>query len=168
MSRAFVKDDAPDGPPIVPPRRPLPDGVPNYVTPRGLRLLREEREELEKERAAASASKEEENERKRLLTVVNTKLAALAERISTARVVRPQSIDTSVARFGASVTIRDNTAKRTFQIVGVDEADADAGRVAFVSPIARAVLGKKVGETVELSTPQGTETLTICHISREA
>lgn len=167
MSRAFVKDDAPEGPPIVPPRRPLPEGVPNYVTPRGLRLLRDERTALEKERASINASKEDESERKRRLTVVNTQLAALAERISNARVVRPDTIDTTAARFGAIITVRGDNGERTFQIVGVDEADAEDGRVAFVAPIARAVLGKAVGDIIELSTPQGTETLTICEISKE-
>ena len=68
-------------------------------------------------------------------------------------------------RFGARVTLRDRAGDvRTFQIVGVDESDPDAGYVSFTAPIARAVLGKRVGETATFRAGAGEETLTIAAI----
>jgi transcription elongation factor GreB len=58
MSRAFTREDSWEDP-IIPPRPPLPDGMPNYVTPRGLTLLREEQARLEGERARLEGSEEE-------------------------------------------------------------------------------------------------------------
>ncbi|MGI9176073.1 MAG: GreA/GreB family elongation factor [Rhodothermales bacterium] len=169
MSRAFVKDDVPDGPPIIPPRAPLPAGVPNYVTPRGLALLREERAALEAERARRGAEDGEDAERQRELTVVAGRLAALTERLAHARLVDPKKQAPDTVRFGATVTVQtDAGQERRFQIVGVDEADAAAGRVAFTVPVACAVTGKHVGETAKLRTPQGEETLTVTAITYDA
>lgn len=167
MSRAFVKDDAPDGPPIIAPRAPLPKGVPNYVTPRGLKLLREERAGLEAERKRLSAEEAENTDRQRALTVVNGQLAALQERLAKARVVDPrkqQGLD--AARFGATVTVQTEAGEaRRFQIVGVDEADAAEGRLAFTAPMARAVTGKRAGETAKLETPEREETLILTAVA---
>ena len=169
MSRAFVKDDAPDGPPIIPPRAPLPAGVPNYVTPRGLALLHEERAALEAERARRAVEHGEDAERQRERTVVAGRLAALTERLALARLVDPKKQAPDTVRFGATVTVQTDTGEeRRFQIVGVDEAEAAAGRVAFTVPIARAVTGKQVGETTTVSTPQGEEVLTVMSVSYNA
>lgn len=174
MSRAFVRDDAPGEPPIVPPRAPLPEGVPNYVTPRGLRLLREEQAALKEERgrltaARAGADGPEEAERQRRLEVVAGRLSDLARRLATARLVDPEGASPDVVRFGATVTVTaEGGDTRTVQIVGVDEADAAHGRVAFTSPIARALVGKHLGEAATLRTPHGEEALTVASISYDA
>ena len=171
MSRAFVKDDAPDEPPVIPPRAPLPAGVPNYVTPRGLALLREERADLEAERSRISASSDdgpEENDRKRQLAIATGRLKALNERLARSQVVDLRSQPPEVVRISATVTAIDGDgAERTVRVVGVDEADASEGRVAFTSPIARALIGKRVGETVEIQTPRGEESLTLQAIAYE-
>ena len=68
-------------------------------------------------------------------------------------------------RFGARVTVRsDEGVERTHEIVGVDEADIASGRVAFVVPLARALLGKGVGDVVTLQTPRGEEQLEVIAI----
>ena len=168
MSRAFAKDDGPDEPPVVAPRAPLPAGVANYVTPRGLRLLREEREALQAERAAADADHSDELERSRRLSVLTARLGMLAERTASARLVEPNPTDT--VRFGATVTFRtsaDPETERRVTIVGVDEADAGSGLVAFTAPVARVLTGKKAGDTAELRTALGTERLTVVSVVYE-
>ena len=169
MSRAFVKDDASDAPPIVPPRAQLPAGVPNYVTPRGLALLRDERVALETERSRLNVGDKEDTEAQRELEVVVGRLAALVERLAEAKLVDPKEQAPDTIRFGATVVLETEAGKeRKIQIVGVDEASVAKGRVAFVAPIARAVIGKQVGETGMVRTPSGEEPLTIASIVYDA
>lgn len=168
MSRAFAKDDGPDEPPVIAPRAPLPAGVANYVTPRGLALLRAERDALQAERAAADADHSDELERSRRLSVLSARLGMLAERTASARLVEPNPSET--VRFGATVTFRssaDPEAERRVTIVGVDEADAGSGLVAFTAPVARALTGKKAGDTADLRTASGVERLTIATVTYE-
>ena len=154
MSRAFVKEGAPEAPVVVPPRPALPAGVPNYVTPAGLAALRAEKAALEAERAAldpADGGRERE--------VVTGRLRDLVQRLAAARLVEPQARDD--VRFGATVTVRRGETEQTFQVVGVDEAAGRSDAVAFTAPLARAVLGKRAGETATLATPLGTEPLAV-------
>jgi transcription elongation factor GreB len=166
MSRAFVKDDAWEDP-VVAPRAPLPDGVPNYVTPRGLERLRAEQAELEARRQAIESDAAlDDGERRRRLSVLAARQRELASRIATAEVVDPARATPGAVRFGALVSLRtiSGTAVgevRRLQIVGVDEADPDEGRIAFTAPIARAILGKRAGETTVLTTAGGDESLQI-------
>jgi transcription elongation factor GreB len=166
MSRAFVKDESWEEP-VVAPRAPLADGVPNYVTPRGLQLLRDEQAGLEERRGAIEADQAlDEGERRRRLSVLATRLRDLVTRVATAEVVEPGAAPPDAVRFGALVplrTVAGGTAGevRRLRIVGVDEADPDQDRVAFTSPIARAVLGKKVGESARLRAAGGEETLRV-------
>lgn len=163
MSRAFTKEEAPGGPALVPPRAPLPPGATNYVTPHGLDLLHAERAELEAERAALE-DLADEDERKRAHAVLSGRLADLDARIGSARVVRHESPPDEV-RFGATVTLTTGGGEeRRFTIVGVDEAATDPSRVAFFAPVARAVTGRAVGDTVTLQTPRGEETLTVTEV----
>ena len=155
MSKAFTDEEAAPAPPIVRPRPPLPEGVPNYVTPRGLELLRAELDDLAGERptdggelAAADAA------------AVAQRRAELEARIASAEVVVAPE-DEGAIRFGARVVVDGAAGERRYQIVGVDEADAAQGRISFVSPIARALLGRKAGETVRVRTPRGDEDLEV-------
>jgi transcription elongation factor GreB len=168
MSKAFTKDDA-DEPPLIPPRAPLPEGVPNYVTPRGLALLRAELAELEDERHRLAEGDEEDAERRRRQIVVNARLADLSARLARAEPVDPAQQPHDRVRFGAHVTLRTESGEeRRFQIVGVDEANAAEGRVAFTAPIARAILGCEVGDSASLRTPRGEESLEILSIAYDA
>lgn len=151
MSRGFVKEDDQEEAPFIPPRAALPDGVPNYVTPRGLQLLLDERNALEAERAAVVGS---EDERRRAQTVIDGRLALLNERIVTARLV-DHAPDNDEVRFGSTVTFTHESGRMTgttltFTIVGVDEADVKQCRIAFTAPLARALMGRHTDEVAIL------------------
>lgn len=138
MSKAFTKDDRPDEPVVVRHRAALPEGMPNYVTPRWMQRLRDQL-------AAASGAER----------------APLEQRVASA-VVAPPPADPQEIRFGARVTLQGEDGQaRTIQIVGVDEADPAAGSIAFVAPLARALLGHRAGDTVTVRSPGGAEDLTV-------
>jgi transcription elongation factor GreB len=168
VSKAFTKDDAWEEP-LIPPRAPLPDGAPNLVTPRGMRLLRAELAELEAERQGLDGRSSDEGETRRRLAIVAGRLRDLSARIASAEVVDASQQAHDIVRFGASVVLRSESGdhegeERRLQIVGVDEADAANGRIAFTAPIARAIMGLQVGETASLTTPRGEESLLIVSI----
>ncbi|MEO6463592.1 MAG: GreA/GreB family elongation factor [Candidatus Eisenbacteria bacterium] len=166
MSRGFVKDESWEEP-VVAPRAPLPEGVPNYVTARGLQLLRDEQAELEARRQGIEADTAlDDEQRRRRQSVLATRMRELVSRVATAEVVAPGIAAPDAVRFGARVTLRTTAGASVgeelkLRIVGVDEADPDQDRVAFTSPIARAVLGKKLGESARLCAAGGEETLRI-------
>lgn len=165
MSRAFVKEGAPEVPVVVPPRAPLPAGVPNYVTPSGLAALRAEKAALEAERRSLDSAAPESARQRELLT---GRLRDLVERLARSTVVDPAAQRRDDVRFGATVTLRrEGGAEQTLQIVGVDEASAREDAVAFTAPIARAVNGAKAGDTVVLDTPRGLESLEIVAVRYE-
>jgi len=168
VSKAFTKDDSSDAPPVIPARAPLPPGTPNYVTARGLASLRTELAGLRLDRSHLEAHAEDEGAPRELATAT-ARLEELEDRVARAELVEstPASSDgRQTVRFGATVTAKnEEDEERTFQIVGVDEADAARGLVAFVAPLARAVLGKRVGDAVSLRTPRGVEELEVVGIS---
>lgn len=149
MSRGFVKEGDQEEAPIIPPRAALPAGAINYVTPHGMDMLLAERESLEEERDAIAT--DDEDEHRRESAVVNEKLNLLQERINSARVLDPLEQPQDEVRFGAEVSYQIGSDKtvHTLQIVGVDEADVQAKKIAFVAPIARALTGKKIGDIAD-------------------
>ncbi len=172
MSKAFNKDDESRAPLVVPARAPLPAGVTNYVTPRGLELLRDEMRALEAERAglalaasgAATAGDVDDDARNRL-AVVGARIGELGDRIATAVTVEPSAQPPDEVHLGATVRVRDEAGgERRYRIVGVDEADAEHGAIAFVAPLARALLGKQVGDVATVHTPRGEDELEIVAI----
>ena len=170
MSKAFMRDDASEMPLVVPPRAPLPPGTPNYVTARGLEQLRDEHGALEAERIRRTADRDDDADRARALAALVARVNELSARIAGARVVDPRGQPHDEVRFGATVTLRTVEGagageERTVQIVGVDEADAAAGRVAFVAPIARAVLGLRLGDTATLALARGEEIIEVTGIA---
>jgi transcription elongation factor GreB len=166
MSRGFVKEDDQEEAPFIPARAPLPDGVTNYGTPRGMALLLEEREMLEKSYATAQGN---EMERRREHAVIDGKLALLNERIATARLVEPVPSPEEV-RFGTSVSFtylngpREGTSV-SFTIVGVDEASVHEQRIAFTAPIARALTAKRTGDIVTFNLGTTAQQLRIDRIA---
>lgn len=156
MSKAFTSEETEESPVLIPPRAPLPEGAVNYVTPEGLRALQAELEMLKQRRAQFGA------EAKREVQLVNGQLAQLEARLSSATVVDPRSQPHDEVRFGAMVTVEGEKGEaRTYQLVGVDEADARQNKIAFTAPLARALLGKRVADTVTFSTPRAVEELTV-------
>jgi transcription elongation factor GreB len=129
MSKAFTRDD--DGAPEAPVRRQiLPVPVPNFVTADGLRALRAELRQGPNEERARD----------------------LAEHLATAETVEPA--DRDAVSFGATVTVEDAAGHRTrYRIVGVIEASPRDGAISWQSPVARALLDARVGDTVTL--PRG-------------
>ncbi len=152
VSRAFVKEDT-SQPTLVVPRAPLPDGMSNYVTRRGLALLRTERAALEAERPDPEAA-----DGPSALAAHHTRLNAIDARIHSAIVLDPVTLPQDEVRFSALVTLRsDAGAERRYRIVGVDEADARSGRIAFTAPLAISLAGKRIGDSVTLRQPAETE-----------
>jgi transcription elongation GreA/GreB family factor len=138
MSRAFVKDSEQDT--DVLPERPISEH-PNLVTARGLAQIEARVRELEAERSVARAAKDPV-----ALARVGRDLRYFQSRRESARVVPPPAGSQQV-RFGVRALLRLPTGEqRAFQLVGEDEADPKAGLISYVSPIAKALMGKQVGD----------------------
>ncbi|ARN79336.1 transcription elongation factor GreA [Nonlabens spongiae] len=150
MSRGFVKEEDQEEVPMVPPRADLPEGVTNYVTQTGMSELLQEQEDLIKERDSSEIKDEKE---KRIQTnFINAKLGLLKTRIASAQVIDLSKQPKDEVRFGASLKLKigDQSKPQQFQIVGVDEADIAKGKISFISPIAKLLTNKKVGDKVIL------------------
>src|ERR1700730_7985548 len=138
MSRAFVKELDTEYLEELP-ERPVSEH-PNDVTATGLAQLEHALAAASEAYAAAHASAD---------PAAGRALRYWSARRATARVV-PAPIDRSELRFGASVTIlRDDGREQTFRIVGEDEADPAQGSISHVSPLARSMFGKRVGDVVQ-------------------
>src|ERR671926_1745955 len=85
------------------------------------------------------------------------RIAELEDKLARAEVIDVSKLSGDTITFGATVTVvdEDTDEKRKFQIVGETEADAKAGKISITSPIARALIGKKKGASVEVMTPKG-------------
>ncbi len=163
MSRAFVKEDDQEEAPFIPQRAPLPEGESNYVTPFGEKQLLAERAALEKDKSEIK-SIEKEQDRRRNMTTINGKLKLLEERINSARVIDPKDQPKGEVRFGAKVKFKMNGRVQTFQIVGVDEADVKKEKIAFTAPIAKALIGKKKGESSDFHLGKEKRTIEVLEI----
>jgi transcription elongation GreA/GreB family factor len=140
MSRAFTKE--PDGEDDLP-ERPV-SSHPNYVTAEGLAAIKAELARLQTELAAAGGDR---GARAR----VERDLRYWRSRRASAEVIPPTG-DADEVRFGSTVTIgRDDGRQQTWRIVGEDEADPAKGTLSYVAPLARALVGKCVGDTVEVA-----------------
>jgi transcription elongation factor GreB len=180
MSKAFTKEDenaaeedAPEG------ASTLPAGVKNYMTPKGFQQLRDELRELSRvERpkvveivswAAGNGDRSENGDYiygKKRLREIDRRIRFLTKRLEIAEVVDPaQQKRRDQVFFGATVTYEGERGENTVTIVGVDEADLDHGQVSWISPIARALLKARIGDTVELRSPGGTEMIEVIDIS---
>jgi transcription elongation factor GreB len=177
MSKAFVREgeEAPEEE-SAPPK--LPALGKNYITPAGYarleaelrRLVEIERPEVVKTVAwAASLGDRSENADyiygKRRLREIDRRVRFLIKRLESAEVVNSAGRDTDQVFFGASVKLRSASGEKTITIVGVDEVDPAQGRVSWVSPIAKALLKARAGDTVTLRSPAGEEQLEILEVS---
>ena len=90
---------------------------------------------------------------------IEGRLAELENVISRADVIDPTNLAGKVVRFGATVKVADEDTdeKSTYQIVGSHEADVDSGKLSVTSPLSRALIGKTVGDTVEVTIPNGSK-----------
>lgn len=145
MSVAFTKEDSAEtaSETLLPPR-PI-SAEPNLVTEAGLRALEQQRDQA-REAYDAASSIEDVNERRRQQAGPFRDFHYYAERLRSAQLMPAPTTNERVA-FGSTVTfIRDDGRQQKYRIVGEDEADPKAGSISYVSPIARALMGKVVGD----------------------
>jgi transcription elongation factor GreB len=165
MSRGFVKEDDQEEVPMVPPRAHLPQGVPNYITKTGMDELLAERQALMNEKENLDIASEKE--RRIAVNYITAKLKLLNDRINEARIIDLKEQPQDEIRFGATVTLKTEGTNelQTFQVVGVDETDISRGKISFLSPLARVLTNKKVGDIVVLKRPKGDHVFEIIKIT---
>ena len=95
-----------------------------------------------------------------------TKVQELEDRLSRAEVIDPTKLSGDTVMFGAKLTLidEDSEAEVKYQIVGDFEADVKKGRISISSPIARALIGKRKGDTVEVTTPKGSRSFEVLKV----
>ena len=88
---------------------------------------------------------------------IEGRVAELEDKISRAQIIDPSKLSGDTVKFGATATVvdEDTDEETTYQIVGEAEADVKNGRIAVTSPIARALIGKQVSDSIEVATPKG-------------
>ena len=164
MSRAFVKESDDEFNASELPERPVPAHA-NYVTPHGLELLRTRVRELAEQHERLKAVAAEDSEAKRKLREVERDLRYFNAQMERAEPVDPAQHPRGEVRFGATVEVEDaDGAVHEFSIVGDDEADVAAGKISWGSPLARALLGARTGDSVKWQRPAGTMELEIVAI----
>ncbi|MCP4616071.1 MAG: transcription elongation factor GreA [Bradyrhizobium sp.] len=151
MSVAFTKEDSAEtASETLLPDRPI-SPHPNLVTEQGLKALERQLEEARAAYETAQAT-EDINERRRLSAIPIRDMRYFSERLRTAQVL-PAPSSSDVVAFGSIVTFsREDGRVQTFRIVGEDEADPKAGSISFASPVAKALLGKAVGDSASFGS----------------
>src|SRR5579863_10699888 len=98
---------------------------------------------------------------------IEGRLMELEDKIARAEVIDTTKLSGSVIKFGATVTLADEETdeEQTFKIVGEDEADVKDGRLSVTSPLARALIGKGEGDSVEVSTPRGAKSYEVVTVA---
>ena len=154
-------------------------GQKRYITRAGaerlhkelIRLLNEERPKVTAEVSAAAAQGDRsENAEyiygKKRLREIDRRIRFLQRRLDTATVVTPsEQTDSGRIYFGATVTLEDEDGHElTYQLVGPDEIDTKGGRISVDSPIGKALLGKRKGDSVAVMRPRGEIELTVLQI----
>ncbi len=157
----------------------IPSGTRNYITPGGfkrlkdeaLHLLDKERPELVKviQWAASNGDRSENADYiygKRRLREIDRRIRFLTRRLDAAVVFDPAAREeTDQVFFGATVTLVNQAGdEKTYSIVGIDEADVSRGRISWISPLARALIKAREGDTVTLRTPGGDESYEIAGV----
>ena len=182
MSKAFTRESDPaEAEDELLQPDPAPFQGKNYMTPPGHARLKSELKKLvEVERpetvrvvswAASNGDRSENGDYiygKRRLREIDHRIRYLMKRLEAAQVVDPRDQDRDRVFFGATVLYADESgAEHRVSIVGIDEADASRGRVSWISPIAKALLRAREGDTVKLNTPKGVQTLEVLEIRYE-
>lgn len=146
-----------------------------YITPAGAKRLRAELQDLWKNQrpevvkalaaAAAEGDRSENAEytyRKKQLGGIDRRIRYLSKRLDIMKIVTAVPADQSVIRFGAWITLQGSRDELLeYRIVGVDETEATRGFISIDSPVARALLGKKVGASSEIELPESRELFTV-------
>ncbi len=184
MSKAFTKEsEAQDDDDLPEDASPLPPGAKNYITPAGHQRLKDELIHLiDKERpevvqivswAASNGDRSENGDYlygKKRLREIDRRIRFITKRLEKAEVVDASlQGDNDQIFFGATVTyVNKDNEETTITIVGTDEVDLDRGHVSWISPIARALIKARDGDTVTLRTPAGPEDIDILSVTYPA
>jgi transcription elongation GreA/GreB family factor len=162
MSRAFVKENDLEHAGIDVPERPI-SSEKNYVTPNGLIEIEEKISNLEEQRTESSLSTDSINKQKKMQ--LERDLRYFINRLESAILVNPHEQDKNKVLFSASVDIENELGEiLNFQIVGEDEADVKINKIAYNSPLAKALIGNALDDEVLWMKPSGSEILTIVNI----
>lgn len=169
MSKAFTREDDGDGASIDAIAPLLPRGAvgeTRYLTPEGAAALRAELARLGEEREGLRAGAAEGQPPSARTREIERRLRKVAEVLGSAAVAPAEAPSEQRALFGAWVDVEDEDGvRRTFRIVGPDEADARERRISASSPFGRALIGRKAGETVTVELPRGPSTVAILSVS---
>ena len=183
MSKAFVREDQDDDDDDLPPPADDAPAPKNYITPAGharirtelLRLIDVDRPEVVRivSWAASNGDRSENGDYiygKRRLREIDRRIRFLTKRLDCAVVVDPSRQENrDQVFFGASVTyLRNGQAEETVTIVGIDEVDPAAGRVSWISPVAKALIKAREGDMVSLRTPGGVDELEVLAVNYPA
>ena len=178
MSKAFVRESDEDEEELSS-SLSLPSGTKNYITPAGHKRLKDELEHLVKRErphiveivswAASNGDRSENGDYiygKRRLREIDRRIRFLTKRLEIAEVVDPlRQGNNDQIFFGACITVADASgAENTYTIVGVDETDAASGRISWISPLARAVIKAREGDTIRFQSPLGFRELDIVSV----
>lgn len=162
MSRGFVKEDDLELAGTDLPERPLSQ-LSNYVTVAGYAQLQAASSQLELQRLALSQQKDDPSAKQKL-AMVERDMRYIAARLESAIITTPNAQAKQVV-FGATVTVENEDGEQLhYQIVGEDEADIQTNKISWASPLAKALIGSKVGDSVTWLRPAGNTLLEIISI----
>src|SRR3954468_5875018 len=165
MSKAFTREsDTESSEPIALPRRHIPPGIKNYITAAGAKRLQEELARLmetKRQTTAMAAEAAGAAVDTRLLTRIRQ-----IQEILQSVVIADLPSDRNRVGFGATVKVRDARGEETiYRIVGLDETEPENDRISWLSPLAKQLLSKQLGERVKFKTPAGEQELQILEIN---
>ena len=179
MNKAFVKEQDQEADEDLPESTALPAGTRNYMTPQGYAALRNELIHLMNEErpaivqivswAASNGDRSENGDYlygKKRLREIDRRMRFLTKRLDMAEVVDPSlQPNRDQVFFGATVVYSDKKGEEhTVTIVGMDEADPLNGKISWISPVARALIKAREGDTVTLMTPAGPDELDVLEV----
>ena len=182
MSKAVTREPEGDDDLDAPAPNALPRDFRNYITPAGLQRLLDEAAHLWKverpklvETVAWAASNGDRSENgdyiygKRRLREIDRRIRFLTKRLDIAEIVDPlRQGDNDQVFFGARVTVADADGnENTYTIVGVDEADVVRGRISWISPLARALIKAREGDSIRFQSPVGVREIDIVGVVYE-
>lgn len=154
----------------------------SVMTKNGYETLKEQlrkmktvdRQEIIREIATAAAHGDlsenaEYDAAKEKQSFIEGRIKEIEQRLAGAQVIDPAMISSDKIAFGATVVLEDEDrgGEVTYQIVGLDEADVDKGKISVSSPIARALIGRSVDDLIEVKTPGGVRNYTVLHLRFE-
>lgn len=179
MNKAFVREGDGDDDEDQAPSLRIPAGSRNYITPVGYARLKDELEHLVKRErphvvdivawAASNGDRSENGDYiygKRRLREIDRRIRFLTKRIEMAEVVDPlRQGENDQIFFGARVTVADPEGEeQTYTIVGIDEADLTRGRISWISPLARALIKAREGDSIRFQSPAGVRELDVVDV----